>query len=198
MEQKTKNSNKAFTLLEITVVISIIILLSTIFIANYRGGEKQFALKRSVYKLAQDLRRAEEMAMSSQMTPDSFEPGVFPKGGYGISFMKDSKSYVLFADCDGDNKYDEGSGASSCKEATEITPYPEKLEEIPFEQGIYIKELFKDSSLVDFLSIIFFPPDPIITINSDPAINSATISLTFDGVSQKTVTINKAGLIDIE
>ncbi len=61
-----------------TVVISIIILLSTFFIANYRGGEKQFALKRSVHQLAQDLRRAQEMAMSSQKTPDGFGPETFP------------------------------------------------------------------------------------------------------------------------
>ncbi len=177
-----------------TVVISIIILLSTFFIANYRGGEKQFALKRSVHQLAQDLRRAQEMAMSSQKTPDGFGPETFPKGGYGVFLMKDSNSYILFADCDGDNQYDEGGGAISCQAATEITPYPEKINELYLEEKIYIKDLIP--SLGNSLSITFFPPDPTVTIV--PTANSASISLTFDGQSQKTITVNIAGLIDIE
>jgi len=196
MEQKTKNTSRAFTLLEITVVISIIILLGTIFIANYRGGEKQFALKRSTNKLAQDLRRAEEMAMSSQRTPDSFEPGAFPKGGYGIYFQKNSSSYILFADCDGNGVYSGAGTSPTCAAATTSFSFwkGEKLEEISFEEGIYIKDLTPSS--LDSFSVTFFPPDPTVTIN--PQANSASISLTFDGVSQKTITINKVGLIDIE
>ncbi len=189
-------SVRGFTLLEITVVISIMILLGTIFIANYRGGEKQFALKRSTNKLAQDLRRVEEMAMSSQRTPDSFEPGAFPKGGYGIYFQKNSNSYILFADCDGNGVYSGAGTSPTCASSTASFSFwkGEKLEEITLEQGIYIKDLVPSS--LNYLSITFFPPDPTITIN--PQASSATIYLTFGGVSQKTITINKVGLIEIE
>ncbi|GAH44901.1 unnamed protein product, partial [marine sediment metagenome] len=40
-------NQKGFTLLELTVVVLIISLLAAIVLANYRGGEKQFALLRS-------------------------------------------------------------------------------------------------------------------------------------------------------
>ena len=191
MEQKTKNANKAFTLLEITVVISIIILFSTVFIANYRGGEKQFALKRSANKLAQDLRRVQEMAMGGERFY-----GVFPQGGYGVYFAKNSGSYIIFADCNNNKTYD--GGMSVCSNCTGETcfenAHSEKKEEVFLEKGIYIKALVPFS--LDSLSVTFFPPDPTITIN--PQANFASISLTFDGISLKIITVNKVGLIDID
>lgn len=182
-------SGGGFTLLEITVVVSIIILLSTIFLVNYRGGERQFALKRSAHKLAQDLRGAQEMAMSSKKFEDTF-----PKGGYGIHFKKDLNSYILFADCNGNGESDETGPAFTCADATPENPYPETIEELSLEEGIKISAL-TPSSLANTLEIIFFPPDPTITIN--PSANSASITLTINGQS-KTVFINIVGLIDIE
>ena len=191
---------KGFTLLEITIVVTIIALLSTIFIANYRGGERQFALKRSAHKLAQDLRGVQEMAMSSRATPDTFDPNAFPKGGYGIYFVKDSNSYIVFADCDGDGVYSEPGSAPSCTAAVPDFSFwkGEKLEEFYLENGIYIKEVLKDSTSLDSLSVTIYPPDPTVTINSDILANSAIIYLTFDGQSEKIISINKVGLIDIK
>lgn len=184
--------NKGFTLIEITIVVTIIALLGTIFVANYRGGERQFALKRSAHKLSQDLRGAQEMAMSSQTTPLEFGPETFPKGGYGIYFEEGADSYILFADCDGDGLYDGTGGSLSCVAATEITPYPEKIEEIFFEEGISIDSLFPVSPNI---SLTFFPPDPILIIK--PTSNSASVVLSFDGQT-KTVSINSVGLIDVD
>ena len=184
--------NKAFTLIEITIVVTIIALLGTIFIANYRGGERQFALKRSAHKLAQDLRSAQEMAMSSQTTPSEFGPETFPKGGYGIYFEDGAGSYILFADCDGDGLYDSTGGSLSCQDATEVTPYPEKIEEIFFEEGISVNSLFPVSPNI---SLTFFPPDPVLSIK--PTSNSASVVLSFDGQT-KTVSINSVGLIDTD
>jgi len=189
---------KGFTLLEITVVVSIIIFLSTIFIANYRGGEKQFALSRSTNKLAQDLRKVEEMALSSQRTPDAFEPDTFPKGGYGVYFRKGATSYILFADCDGNGIYSEPGSAPTCAAAGGLAGSflkGEKLEEFYFEEGVYIKDITPISGDNSF-SITFFPPDPKVTIN--PQANSASVYLTFDGVTEKIIKINIAGLIDID
>jgi prepilin-type N-terminal cleavage/methylation domain-containing protein len=185
---------KGFTLLEITVVVSIIILLSTIFIANYRGGEKQFALQRSAHKLVQDLRRAQEMAMSSQRTSSEFGSETVPQGGYGISFKKDLNSYILFADCDGDGKFDETGEALSCQKATKVTPFPEKIKELSLEEGIKITKLLP--SLENSLSITFLPPDPKVIIT--PSGSSASITLTFNSQSKKVIIINTVGLIDIE
>lgn len=187
--------NRGFTLLEITVVVSLIVILSTVFIANYRGGEKQFALKRSSHQLAQDLRGAQEMAMSSQKTGEAF-----PKGGYGIHLQEDSNSYILFADCDGDGKYDEtGNVFITCAEATPDNPFPEAIKEIFLEEGIEVSALepyaLDPYSGDKTLEITYFPPDPIVTIT--PAASSASIALSFDG-STKTIYLNSGGLIDID
>ena len=185
-----------FTLLEITVVVLIIGLLAVIILANYRGGEKQSALLRSTHRLAQDLRRAEEMAISSRKTPPEFGEEVFPQGGYGIYFEIDPaapKGYhiILFADCNENGDYDKIGAAISCKYATELTPYPEKIEELSLEEGIKISEL---SSFFP-LSITFTPPDPIVTISEgDEA--SITLCLKDNENIFRTITVNKAGLID--
>ncbi len=193
--------NKAFTLLEITVVVSIIILLSTIFLANYRGGEKQFALKRSAHQLSQSLRRAQEMAMSGQEFKGTFQ------GGFGIHFTvtpenENTGTYTLFVDCEPSgsesNKVFNGESSSPCDNCMGETCISdvetEKIETIFLEEGIKIGEL----SVSPFLDVVFFPPDPEVTINGNIAITSASISLTFDGQSQKIITINTVGLIEIE
>ena len=186
--------NKAFTLIEITIVVTIIALLGTIFIANYRGGERQFALKRSAHKLSQDMRAVQEMAMSSQTTPLEFGPETFPKGGYGIHFKKDRSFYIVFADCNGNGEADETGAALTCEDATELNPFPETIETIFLEENINVFDLSPISG-GNTLEITFFPPDPIVTIN--PSANSASIILSFDGQT-KTVSINSVGLIDID
>jgi len=185
--------SKAFTLLELVVVLAIISLLAAIILVNYRGGEKQSALLRSTHRLAQDLRRAEEMAISSK----SFY-NAFPKGGYGIYFTEDSNSYILFADCNNNKIYDGGiyvcpdCTGGSCIENVQ----QEKIEELSLEEGIKIKELFP-LSLENSLSITFIPPDPTVTIaGGDETVAVITLCLKDAPTITRTITVNKAGLID--
>ena len=185
-----------FTLLEITVVISIIILLGAAFIISFRGSEKRFALQRSAYKLAQDLRRAQKMAMAARDFEGAFQ------GGYGINFTvtpqnEEKAEYTLFVDCNNNNIFD-GSFLKVCDDCTGGScingVFSEKVETIFSEGGIKIDTLSPSGPL----NIIFLPPDPTIIINGDPQINSASISLTFDSQTKKTIAINKTGLIEIK
>ena len=170
-------NNAGFTLVELLVSIFIILLMSGIIFANYRAGEQKFALQRSANKLAQDIRRAQQMAMSATECPTGTVcMGQIPLGGYGIYLtIGTPESYILFADCDGDYYYD---GAS------------EKIgDPIEFEEGIEI-----DSLSPSPLTIIFTPPDPTVTINTGA---SASITLSINSQS-KTIKVNEAGLIEIE
>ncbi len=209
-------SQRSFTLIEITIVLGIIGLLAAIVLANYRGGERQFALLRSTHQLAQDLRRAEEMAISSQKTPLGWdtEGEVFPRGGYGIYFKIDPEEpehyeIILFADCDREGDYDDFWGVSTCGEATPASgPFPEfgnsRDETIPealsLEEGIKICDLSPSIPVLEkeTLHITFIPPDPVVLINGDSAIGGASITLCLkdDETITRTVTINKVGLID--
>lgn len=195
---KAQNSKGGFTLLELTIISSILILLTSLFLANYRTGEREFSLLRSAHKVAQDLRDTQEKAMVGQKTPATFGK-IFPKGGYGIYFQEGQNSYILFADCDDDQEYDEVGTAVSCAEASPASPFPEKIEELFLEERVKILSLTPASfppppPPLNTLNITFFPPDPIITIK--PQSNLAIIELVL-GAKTKNVLLNLAGLIDI-
>jgi prepilin-type N-terminal cleavage/methylation domain-containing protein len=125
--------NKGFTLIELLIVISIISIMSILVLPNLRTGGKQFSLVISAYKLAQDFRKAQEMAMSSA----EFN-GAIPSGGYGIDVVDGAGFYTLFADLDNDRYYD---------------PSERVGENISLDGGT----VFQTSA-----TITFTPPDPTI------------------------------------
>lgn len=201
---KSFNQERGFTLLELTVVSAIVVVLAAVVLANYRGGEKQFALTRSAHKLAQYLRQIEETAVSSKRTPPQFGEEVFPRGGYGLYFELDSDHpqgcYIIsFADCDGESDYDSWGGATDCGSALPGPPpgignsRDETLEELSLEEGIKITALQVNSSPVASFSVTFIPPDPTVIINRSLDNTSAEITLEDD----LKVSINKVGLIEI-
>lgn len=180
-------NNKGFTLIELVTITTITILLTSMFLANYRGGQKSLALTRSTHKLSQDIRTAKEMAMVGK-----YFYGSFPARGYGIYLVQNSNSYILFADCNSNGIYDAGlldcpdcSGGSCINNVIS-----EKVQDLALEVGIRISNISPPSPL----NITFFPPDPTVTIT--PAANSAVITLTLDGRTKR-VTINSVGLIEI-
>lgn len=174
-----------FTLIELIVVLGIIVLLLAIVLPNYKIGGQQFALQRSANKLAQDIRRVQEMAMSMKEYQ-------CPSGrleGYLISLVEvvSKKNYYLYARCDGINDF--------------------LIETIGFESGVEIQELayYSNNSWTILgssapLYIYFTPPNPNVTIRGDESIERARITLSLESDSAKTriVKLNKAGLVEME
>jgi GxxExxY protein len=170
------STNTSFTLIELLVSIFIIVLISGIILANYRVGGQQLALQRSANKLAQDIRRAQQMAMgAAEYSNCTGNPNY--KYGWGIYLNSSSPNqYILFADCDNGKDYDSPGEAVG--------------DPIPLEAGVKIKTLSPSSPL----TITFTPPDPTITI-----FPSAPATITLGNDSQtKTITVNSAGLIEIQ
>lgn len=163
--------SKGFTLIELLVVTSIIVLMTVLILSNYRAGDQQLALRRSASKLAQDLRRAEELALSSKEFGDEVP------AGYGIYFdISNPTHYILFAELDGEQGYSDDS---------------EKVEEITLEGRVSLDSLSPGSPL----TIVFSPPNPTTTISPDADSVSIVIKV---GLEQKTVQVNKVGLIAVE
>lgn len=166
---------KGFTLIELLTVLAIISILSSVSFAYYREGEKEFALLRSAHKLAQDIRRAQEMAMGARECCDGKIPA-----GYGIHLKKNDDFYLLYADTNppkGNENYDND----------------EEIEKIFFEKGIYIKNLSPSN-----VSINFKPPEPKVKISGDADELEIVISLKDRPEKEKKIKVNRAGLVFVE
>lgn len=172
--------NKGFTVLELFVVMSIIAILSFITFPYYNAAKQQLAVERSANKLAQDTRLVIEKAMSAQEEPACVgEPNY--GYGYGISLKSNEPGkYTLFADCNGNGSYNPGQD-----EFIEQSP-------IEFEDGIEIESLSRNN-----LDIVFEPPDPTITISNNDSTAIIIIKSIRYPSKQRTVIINKMGLVDI-
>lgn len=183
--------NKAFTLVETLVVIVIIVILSLIILPNYYSAKQQLALQRSAFKLAQDIRIVQEMAISTEELDD----GTFPSGGYGVYIYFDEddptpqNSYILFADMNNNQRYGAGTDL--------------QIGETKFlESKVRIKSLNKLQT-----NIVFMPPDPQVFLsgknpedaaweNFDPI--TIVLCLEEDETKEITLRVHGTGLVDID
>ena len=145
------------------------------------------ALQRSANKLAQDLRRAQEMAMSAKKCPIDKcggPPAIVPPR-YGIELNKNSDNYFLFADLN------DPDGSGRYEEIPDV-----KIETMYVEKGVEISELWTHDSKEEAW-VTFKPPDPLTTIR-DPGERSTIEIRLKAGEKIKKVIINQAGLIYVE
>jgi len=163
---------KGFTLIEVLVVMIIIGILSSIFFLQRPKEEERLSLMRSAYKLSQDLREAQKMAMAAEKSSCG-------SSSFGIHFKSSwNNYYILFADCNGNYQRD----------ANDVD-----IKTLTLEKGVEISNLFPSSSF----SILFEPPDPVVYISSESWGREAVITLSLDSFTKK-VKINSAGRIEIE
>ena len=180
-----------FTLIEVLAVAAIIAILSAAFIVNLGPGNKQLALSRAANKLAQDIRRVQEMAMSTKGC--SLCGGSAPSG-YGIFLEVSSNSvYILYAD----TITPQGNEFYTPSDTIIEPPY------IELGKGIVIQNINTPPLKV---AINFRPPDPVTKIKYPSGGSEAelmgdaiiTLSVETDPSQTKTVRVNKAGLIWVE
>jgi len=164
---------RGISLIELLAVMAIMGLMAAIVLPNYFSAQKKIALNRSAEKLIHDIRRAQEMAMSAK---EGSGCSAGYKYGYGIVFSTSApSSYRIFADCEPGGDF--------------VSPPDKVVDTINFESGITI-----DSFGASTLSIAFTPPLPSVSIH--PNFSTATITIKNSVGGQKSITVNKAGLID--
>lgn len=186
---------KAFTLIELLIIALIILLLSAVILPGYKLGQSQFALQRAAQKLAQEIRMAQEMAMSLKELPG----GEVPPGGYGIYFNqytlagKINYDVYLYADLNGNERYSRGE---------EIKTIYKEDQKIFLEKEVKIKQVSVNGVSPDKISINFKPPDPTVRLRSGQGTDYQNLiiilALKSDETKTKIIKANRAGLIYVE
>ncbi len=188
--------NKGFTLVEILVVMILMILLLSLVFINYKETRQKINLNIAIHKLAQDIRKVQEMAMAAE----EFD-GAVPEGGYGVYLEQSNPDqYILFADQDSldpndpNQEYDDDNN--------------EEIETIIFENrivicsdGLQTKAGQQEYGVRTEINLVFKPPDPIVYINADNESGDEvriTFCLTNNEENKEVIMVNSSGLIIIE
>lgn len=173
------NRGRGFTLIELMVVMSIILIMSALILASYRSGQSRYSLNLAAQQLVSDLRQAQNMAISGKNLAVTYK-------GYGVYFQTGGSSYILFGDVNGNRTYETPS--------SDIL-----LETTPLPQGIKIASIVQGSSSYSSAEVDFEPPAPKTYIKGKSAeqnFNALVVNLsTADGLLTKSVLVSPLGLI---
>ena len=196
---------RGITLVEIVIAIFIMSMLSIILISDFPKMQRQFALSRTAHKLSQDLRKTLDLGLSGLQIEDSVGNMVSVKG-YGIYVDFSSyptKKYAVYADVNGDKKYNAGVSYEDNYCKNETSPEADCVVEIIDVSGenpsLYIDSVTNVSET--FTSIDFRPPDPLVNIDNISGGFSQVgivLGLTSGETATRTVWVNTSGLIRVQ
>lgn len=178
--QQRATGSLGFTLPELLVSIFIIALMTSIGVVGWHAGAETLALDRAAHKLAQDIRKATELAQRAQFFDcDPSKTLGYAITGYGIYVSSSTPTlYTLYIECSGNQEYTAGVDAV--------------FETVVLENRIQITS-------PGSLSVFFVPPVPTITIQPGNLTEAQIIlSVAGDSTRFKTITITTKGIIDID
>ncbi len=190
------NEERGITLVEVIVVVALIVIFSSILIADFPNIQKQFYLTRASYRLAQDLRRAQDLSLSGAFAKDD-QGNDIAIAGYGIYLdpNQNDREYTVYADsCQPfDSQYTPPN--ELCADGDHIVSTVDLRDE---GKEIFIKEFTNLDA--DSTSINFTPPNPRVTIqNICAGCKEVSIVLALDSQPSQTksILVNTAGLITV-
>ncbi len=178
-----------FTLVELLVSVSIIVMVTAIFLVNYSSANRRTDLTMTAQKLVSDIRMTQNYALGLARYGGKY--GAVPYGGWGIHFdLASSSKYTIFADIDSSKSY-EAAEADLASGAQVITlPDNITIDSIKIPTDV-------DTSKLD---ITFLPPDPITTIMNQNLATSSEMIVTLKDAktdSFKTISVNFLGLAEV-
>ncbi|TSC96602.1 MAG: hypothetical protein Athens071426_163 [Parcubacteria group bacterium Athens0714_26] len=163
-------SVKGYTLIELLVVLSILTMLSSILVVYSRTGERQLILYKDQAKIINSIIRAKSLAVQSFSAGENV-------CGYGAYFDQSGK-IIIFKDLSND-----------CLSSDSVYSGPD--EDVQTDQ---LDGRLSFSSL-DFNSVLFIPPDPIILFDGQNSPGVKNIIISGGGDSVVKVAVNSAGQI---
>ncbi len=206
LKQNKKDQARAkagFTLLEMITSLSLIVIITSIFIANFRSTNKRTDLTMTAQKLVADIHAAQNNTLGLVKYGDEV-----PAGGWGVNFnMATPNQYVVFADLDrppsnepgqiwpadaGYMRYD-SSTEGLVNQGARVVTLPSGLSISSVTTGV------ANTVEIDQVNVTFLPPDPKTNIFNGTAtstVMTVTLKEARDG-SIKTVKVNFLGLVEV-
>ena len=187
-----QQDKKAFTLIEMVISISIIAMVTALFIANYRSANKRTDIIMTAQNLVADMHLAQNNTLGLVKYNDAV-----PAGGWGLAFNVNQNYYTLFADLDAPGT----SGYMNMDAATEANPnYGGRVTRLP--EGITISKLTTTGSTTnDTVDVTFLQPDPRTNIyRVTAAATSTALEIELKEArnnSIKTIRVNFLGLAEV-
>lgn len=174
------------------VSISIMALVTSLFIANYRTGSRRSDLIMTAQGLVADLHLAQNHSLGLVKYN-----GEVPGGGWGINLVDDAQSYTLFADL---NKPGTAGYMGYNALAEGVPSYGARVTTLP--DGIVIDNLQTGASTANSaVNVTFLPPDPQTNIyRVGPAATSTSLEIRLRELrsnTTKTVRVNFLGLVEV-
>ena len=183
-----------FTLVEMVVSISIIVMITALFIANYHSTDRRTDLVMAAQNLVADLHLAQNNTLGLVKYNDAV-----PEGGWGISLNASSSSYTLFADLDqppystsGYMQYDP-SVEGNVRYGARVTQLPSQIQIVELKTA--------SGALNQRVNVTFLPPDPQTNIyRVDAGATSTSLEIKLKETQNnttKTVRVNFLGLAEV-
>jgi len=177
---------RGFTLIEVLIVVAITVLLSGLVFANYKDSQKRYSLAQAIQKLASEIRRVQNMAISGKEIAGVCEGDVGqPCYGYGVKVEEgEDDSYKIYADWNDDHVF--------------------KGSDDKVAETIYLPSVIRIQSVSpdDELNIFFKPPDPITYINGDSGASALPGEIVLEVIGNSSLTkkviVTSSGLIEVE
>jgi prepilin-type N-terminal cleavage/methylation domain-containing protein len=112
--QWPRSGSRGFTLVELLVVISIMLILTSVFVLRQQRFNSSTLLRSLAYSVALSVRQAQVYGTSiRESSVGAFDANTSAKA-YGIYFSSGSTgSYILFADANNNGQYDSGESVQA-------------------------------------------------------------------------------------
>ncbi len=170
---------KGFTLIEMIVVLLIMSIVFSIVVLQYSKYINSKALLLGREQIVNDIRAAQSYTLNTLKAN-----GGFPMGGYGVNFGLNLGSYIVFADGNGNKRYDVG----------------EKFQDIDVSGGITISNLKVNNVAIGSVDLVFRPPYGVTYINGNNKLLGSFINLEIEIKDKdgniKTIMVRSSGLIE--
>jgi prepilin-type N-terminal cleavage/methylation domain-containing protein len=156
---QTRRLKAGFTFVEMLISMSIVVLFSTIILANQRRFESSLTTKSLAYEVALVFRQAQVFSLAVRGSGSSFEVA------HGVHFDQSTPdAFFLYVDEDDNARYDSGTDTV--------------IERFSLRSGSQIADLCVESAsprcALESLDVVYERPDPDANITS------------FDGVTRRT------------